>query len=35
MELSKYAEENLLLKIIPFMDDFERALAAYGCSYRI
>jgi len=26
MELSKYAEENLLLKIIPFMDDFERAL---------
>jgi molecular chaperone GrpE len=27
MELSKYAEENLLLKIIPLMDDFERALA--------
>ena len=26
MELSKYAEENLLLKIIPLMDDFERAL---------
>jgi molecular chaperone GrpE len=26
MELSKYAGENLLLKIIPFMDDFERAL---------
>jgi molecular chaperone GrpE len=26
MELSKYAEENLLSKIIPFMDDFERAL---------
>jgi len=25
MELSKYAEENLLLKIIPLMDDFERA----------
>lgn len=26
MEMSKYAEENLLSKIIPFMDDFERAL---------
>lgn len=26
MELSKYAGENLLLKIIPLMDDFERAL---------
>ena len=26
MELSKYAEENVLAKIIPFMDDFERAL---------
>ena len=26
MELSKYAEENLMLKIIPLMDDFERAL---------
>jgi molecular chaperone GrpE len=26
MELSKYAAENLLLKIIPLMDDFERAL---------
>lgn len=26
MELTKYAEENLLLKIIPVMDDFERAL---------
>jgi molecular chaperone GrpE len=26
MELSKYAEENILSKIIPFMDDFERAL---------
>lgn len=26
MELSKYAEENLLSKIIPFMDDFDRAL---------
>lgn len=27
MELSKYASEDLLLKIIPIMDDFERALA--------
>lgn len=26
MELSKYASENLLLQILPFMDDFERAL---------
>ena len=26
MDLSKYAGENILLKIIPFMDDFERAL---------
>ena len=26
MELSKYAGENLLLNIIPLMDDFERAL---------
>lgn len=26
MELSKYASENVLLKIIPFIDDFERAL---------
>lgn len=26
MDLSKYAEENILSKIIPFMDDFERAL---------
>ena len=26
MELSKYAGENLLLKIIPLMDDFDRAL---------
>jgi molecular chaperone GrpE len=26
MELSKYAGENLFLKIIPLMDDFERAL---------
>lgn len=25
MDLSKYAEENLLLKIIPLMDDLERA----------
>jgi molecular chaperone GrpE len=27
MEMSKYAGEDLLLKIIPIMDDFERALA--------
>jgi molecular chaperone GrpE len=26
MEISKYAEEELLMKILPFMDDFERAL---------
>ena len=26
MDLSKYAEENLLLKIIPLMDDLDRAL---------
>jgi molecular chaperone GrpE len=26
MEMSKYAGENLLLTIIPLMDDFERAL---------
>lgn len=26
MELSKYASETILLKIIPFMDDFDRAL---------
>lgn len=26
MELSKYAEENILSKVIPFMDDFERAI---------
>jgi molecular chaperone GrpE len=26
MDLSKYAEENILSKIVPFMDDFERAL---------
>jgi len=26
MELSKYASENILLKLLPFMDDFERAL---------
>jgi molecular chaperone GrpE len=26
MELAKYASENILLKILPFMDDFERAL---------
>jgi molecular chaperone GrpE len=27
MDLSKYAAEDLLLKIIPLMDDFDRALA--------
>ena len=27
MELSKYAAEDLFLKIIPLMDDFDRALA--------
>jgi molecular chaperone GrpE len=27
MELSKYASEDLLLKIIPIMDDFDRAVA--------
>ena len=27
MELSKYASEDLLLKIIPIMDDFDRAMA--------
>jgi molecular chaperone GrpE len=27
MELSKYAGENLLLSILPLMDDFERALS--------
>ena len=26
IELSKYAEENLLLNILPIMDDFERAI---------
>lgn len=26
MELSKYAEENILAKILPFMDDFDRAV---------
>jgi molecular chaperone GrpE len=26
MELSKYAEENILSKIVPFMDDFDRAI---------
>jgi molecular chaperone GrpE len=26
MEISKYAEEELLMKILPLMDDFERAL---------
>jgi molecular chaperone GrpE len=28
MDLSKYAEESILQKLIPFMDDFERALQA-------
>jgi molecular chaperone GrpE len=27
MELSKYASENLLLKLLPVMDDFERAVS--------
>lgn len=26
MELSKYAEENILARILPFMDDFDRAV---------
>lgn len=26
MDLSKYAGENLLLRLLPFMDDFERAI---------
>ena len=26
MEISKYASEDILLKILPFMDDFDRAL---------
>ncbi len=26
MDLTKFASENILLKILPFMDDFERAL---------
>jgi len=30
MELSKYASENLLLSILPVMDDFERALSHMG-----
>lgn len=30
MELSKYAAENLLLSILPLMDDFERALSHIG-----
>ncbi|MFH0843435.1 MAG: nucleotide exchange factor GrpE [Bacteroidota bacterium] len=30
MELSKYAAENLLLSILPLMDDFERALSHMG-----
>jgi molecular chaperone GrpE len=28
MDLVKYADENLLRKLVPFMDDFERALKA-------
>jgi molecular chaperone GrpE len=32
MELSKYAAEELFLKIIPLMDDFDRALAHMGTS---
>ncbi len=28
MDLVKYADENLLKKLVPFMDDFERALKA-------
>jgi len=30
MELSKYASENLLLSVLPIMDDFERALSHMG-----
>jgi len=30
MELTKYASENLLLSILPLMDDFERALSHMG-----
>jgi molecular chaperone GrpE len=30
IELSKYASEEILLKIIPLMDDFDRALALMG-----
>ena len=30
MELSKYAAEDLFLKIIPLMDDFDRALSHMG-----
>jgi molecular chaperone GrpE len=26
MDISKYASEDILLKIIPFMDDFDRAI---------
>jgi molecular chaperone GrpE len=26
MELSKYAEESILAKVVPFMDDFDRAI---------
>lgn len=28
MDLSKYAEESILQKLVPFMDDFDRALLA-------
>lgn len=30
MELSKYATENLLMSILPLMDDFDRALSHMG-----
>lgn len=32
MDLSKYASENLLLKILPVMDDFKRAIALIDTS---
>lgn len=32
MDISKYAGEDLLKKILPFMDDFERALKHIGTS---
>lgn len=36
MEISKYASEEILLKIIPFMDDFDRALCHLNesCDYE-